>query len=117
MNSRGANRPKPAGVGRPAPEWRVGAWSDGKPRKLADLKGKVVFLDFWGILIDPAGKIAFSTDEPSNGPKIEADMKQKGLDPKTMIEEQSNELMHQSVGSSRVDLQACKLEYSIVSPK
>ena len=27
------------------------------------------------------------------------------------------QLHHLSVGSSRVDLQACKLEYSIVSPK
>ena len=28
-----------------------------------------------------------------------------------------SEYMTQAVGSSRVDLQACKLEYSIVSPK
>ena len=42
-------RPKRLAAGQPAPEWQVGAWSDGKPRKLADLKGKVVFLDFWGI--------------------------------------------------------------------
>ncbi len=46
-------RTKRLAAGQPAPEWQVGAWSDGKPRKLADFKGKVVFLDFWGIWCSP----------------------------------------------------------------
>lgn len=36
-------------VGQPAPEWYVRGWTDGKARSLADFKGKVVFLEFWGI--------------------------------------------------------------------
>jgi RNA polymerase sigma factor (sigma-70 family) len=36
-------------VGSAAPEWDAGPWSDGKTRKLADYRGKVIFLDFWGI--------------------------------------------------------------------
>lgn len=35
-------------IGEPAPEWSANGWTDGKPRALADLRGKVVFLDFWG---------------------------------------------------------------------
>ena len=58
---RRSNRPLPPrrrgrkrlAAGQPAPEWQVGVWSDGKPRKLADFKGKVVFLDFWGIWCSP----------------------------------------------------------------
>ena len=40
--------PEPLAVGQPAPEWQVGPWSDGRPRKLADVRGKVVVLYFWG---------------------------------------------------------------------
>jgi RNA polymerase sigma factor (sigma-70 family) len=40
-------------VGQPAPEWRVRAWTDGKTRALADFRGKVVLLDFWGIWCHP----------------------------------------------------------------
>jgi thiol-disulfide isomerase/thioredoxin len=48
-----ASRPKPLTVGQIAPEWEVGDWTDGKPRKLADQQGKIVFLDFWGMWCDP----------------------------------------------------------------
>ena len=41
--------PEPLAVGQPAPEWQVGPWSDGRPRKLADERGKVVVLYFWGV--------------------------------------------------------------------
>ena len=34
--------------GRPAPELAVERWVAGKAQKLADLKGKVILLDFWG---------------------------------------------------------------------
>jgi cytochrome oxidase Cu insertion factor (SCO1/SenC/PrrC family) len=34
--------------GKPAPELQPQRWLNGKPVKLADLKGKVVLLDFWG---------------------------------------------------------------------
>ncbi|WZO98605.1 sigma-70 family RNA polymerase sigma factor [Isosphaeraceae bacterium EP7] len=38
----------PLAVGTPAPEWAAEGWSDGKARTLADYRGKVVVLDFWG---------------------------------------------------------------------
>ncbi len=41
--------PEPPAIGSPAPALQVSAWTDGKPRSLADYKGKVVLLDFWGI--------------------------------------------------------------------
>ncbi len=34
-------------VGTPAPEWQAGVWIDSRPFKLKELRGKVVFLDFW----------------------------------------------------------------------
>ncbi len=36
-----------------APEWELGNWSDGKTRSIQDFRGKVVFLDFWGIWCGP----------------------------------------------------------------
>jgi hypothetical protein len=56
MNAPGVNPGAlPAGpeqspaVGAPAPEWKLGPWSDRVPRKLADERGKVVVLYFWGM--------------------------------------------------------------------
>ena len=41
-------------VGRPAPELRqIKGWINGGPVKLADLRGKVVLLDFWGYWCGP----------------------------------------------------------------
>ncbi len=41
-------------MGRPAPELRdIAAWKNGKPVKLADLKGKCVILEFWGYWCGP----------------------------------------------------------------
>ncbi|WP_339683661.1 M56 family metallopeptidase [Gimesia maris] len=40
---------KPLAVGQQAPEWEIVAWSDGRTRKLSDLRGQVVVLDFWGL--------------------------------------------------------------------
>jgi thiol-disulfide isomerase/thioredoxin len=48
-----ANKPKPLAVGQIAPEWDVRDWTDGKPRTLADYRGKIVFLDFWGMWCGP----------------------------------------------------------------
>ncbi len=45
--------PKALKAGTPAPELQIAAWSDGKARKLADYRGKVVVLDFWGVWCGP----------------------------------------------------------------
>ena len=44
---------KPLALGTPAPEWESGVWSDGRSRKLADYRGKVVVLNFWGTWCGP----------------------------------------------------------------
>ncbi len=53
IGGRLAPPPEPLAVGQPAPEWQVGPWSDGRARKIADLRGKVVVLFFWGIGFSP----------------------------------------------------------------
>jgi RNA polymerase sigma factor (sigma-70 family) len=45
--------PRSPATGQAAPDWEVGPWSDGKARRLADYRGKIVFLDFWGIWCGP----------------------------------------------------------------
>ena len=41
-------------IGQPAFEWQVGKWSDGQTRKLADYRGRIVCLDFWGVSRGPS---------------------------------------------------------------
>ena len=43
----------PVAIGKPAPEWTVQAWTDGKSRSLSELRGKVIVLEFWGIWCGP----------------------------------------------------------------
>ncbi len=45
----GAGPDEPLALGAPAPEWKVGPWSDRVPRKIADERGKVVVLYLWGM--------------------------------------------------------------------
>ncbi|MHC5541636.1 carboxypeptidase regulatory-like domain-containing protein, partial [Singulisphaera rosea] len=53
-----ATRPrlKSLPLGSMAPDWDTKSWSDGRPRALADYRGKVVFLDFWGVWCRPCVK-------------------------------------------------------------
>jgi hypothetical protein len=46
--ARDAPAREPLAVGQRAPEWRVGAWSDGRACQLADVRGRVAVLYFWG---------------------------------------------------------------------
>jgi RNA polymerase sigma factor (sigma-70 family) len=45
--------PEPPALGRLAPPLQVVGWTDGKSHSLADYRGKVVFLEFWGIWCSP----------------------------------------------------------------
>jgi thiol-disulfide isomerase/thioredoxin len=44
---------EPPALGRPAPQLQVVGWTDGKSRSVADYRGKIVFLDFWGTWCSP----------------------------------------------------------------
>lgn len=167
---------RPLAIGTPAPELDAGAWSDGRPHSLAELRGKIVFLNFWGawcspcvaelptlaklraeyepkgvvfltlhtpgepsedavrtlleknkasslvfaydrdlenkkrqedgatarlygvhafptnVLIDRAGKVAFETNDPSIRPRIEAVVKELGIDPGKATQEDFSKL-------------------------
>ena len=47
------SRPSPPAIGQRAPELKVVGWTDGQARSLADYRGKVVYLDFWGMWCSP----------------------------------------------------------------
>jgi peroxiredoxin len=88
----GAPRPAPAAppdqprslaTGQPAPEWQVDKWSDGKPRRLTDFRGRIVVLDFWSATdasalpalnklkdrFEPRGVVFLSIHRPSTDEK------------------------------------------------
>ena len=46
-------RPRSLTLGTPAPQWESGVWSDGRTRTLADFRGEVILLNFWGIWCGP----------------------------------------------------------------
>ena len=42
-----ADATEPAEIGQPAPEWDLQHWTNAKPLKLSDLRGKVVLIRWW----------------------------------------------------------------------
>ena len=44
-----ARQREPITVGQLAPKLEIETWTDGKPHRLADYRGRIVVLDFWGI--------------------------------------------------------------------
>jgi thiol-disulfide isomerase/thioredoxin len=40
-------------IGAAAPDWEIAEWTDGQTRKLADYRGKILVLDFWGTWCGP----------------------------------------------------------------
>ncbi len=40
-------------TGAEAPAWEIAEWTDGQTRKLADFRGKILVLDFWGTWCGP----------------------------------------------------------------
>ncbi len=49
-------------VGRPAPELTVSQWHGGEPVSLAELRGEIVLLDFWGSWCGPCRRAIPHTD-------------------------------------------------------
>jgi thiol-disulfide isomerase/thioredoxin len=49
-----ARPPAPPAIGQPAPELQVGPWSDHRAHQLADERGTVVVLYFWGMPFQPS---------------------------------------------------------------
>ncbi len=82
--------------GKPAPELQLARWVKGKPAKLADLKGKVVVLDFWGKWcgpcvasiphnnelqkkFGPSGLVLLAVHTPWSAENVDQFVKEKGI--------------------------------------
>jgi thiol-disulfide isomerase/thioredoxin len=54
--------PNAVKLGEMAPEWNVRAWSDGRSRNLAALRGKVVVIDFWALGCAPCRQVCLPVE-------------------------------------------------------
>ena len=71
------------------------------------------------VTASPQGRQAATTTQIDTTPVAQAErVIDKAADAhKVVLSDDATKVLAVEVGSSRVDLQACKLEYSIVSPK
>ena len=103
-----------------APDGKIYRLSgDAKPEVFYDPKAKYI----WALAFDSHGNLFVATGDEGEIHRVTPDgkgsvfFKCDETHVRSMVFDSRGNLIVGTVGSSRVDLQACKLEYSIVSPK
>jgi thiol-disulfide isomerase/thioredoxin len=83
--------------GKPPPELTVKDWTNGEEVKLADLKGKVVLIDFWATWCGPCLAAVPHTNE------LQAKFKDKGLVVIAVCHSRGAEKMEQTIKERKIE--------------